>query len=50
MYFCMWLYIQVKTADFQQDSIIQEYGLRIHDKMEGIEGRVLDPPARGMEL
>ena len=37
--------VQVKSADFQKDPIAREYGLRVHDQMEKVEGRVLDPPA-----
>ena len=38
-------YTQVKSAGFERDPVMREYGLRVHNKMEEIEGRVLDPPA-----
>ena len=39
------MFIQVRSAGFEKDPIVQEYGLRVHNKMEEVEGRVLDPPA-----
>ena len=41
----LYVAVQVKSADFQQDPIAQEYDLRVHDQIEKVEGRVLDPPA-----
>ena len=41
----LYVAVQVKSADFQQDPIAQEYGLRVHDQVEKVEGRVLDPSA-----
>ena len=39
------VYIQVRSAGFERDLIVQEYGLRVHDRMEEVKGRVLNPPA-----
>ena len=37
--------LQVSSSDFDEDPILHEYGLRVHNKMTGIEGRVLPHPA-----
>jgi eukaryotic translation initiation factor 2C len=36
---------KVKSAGFERDPVMREYGLRVHNRMEEVEGRVLDPPA-----
>ena len=37
--------LQVRSSDFNQDPILREYGLRVHNKMTEVEGRVLPHPA-----
>ena len=39
------MHMQVRSAGFERDPIVREYGLRVHDRMEEVEGRVLNPPA-----
>ena len=39
------MYAQVRSAGFERDPVMREYGLRVHNRMEEVEGRVLDPPA-----
>lgn len=37
--------MQVYSAEFHRDSVLSEYGIRVHEDMEKVMGRVLPPPA-----
>ena len=40
----MYCISQVREADFARDECLRDFGIKIHQDMMSIDGRVLDPP------